>query len=263
MNFTFIDSGHTETNKNNPPFIFVHGFFMNNEMFKYQLEELKEKHRVVCINVRGFDKNTEKTEAFSLYDIVDDILSVADSLQMDKFVLGGMSMGGYISLRFSLSHSERLSGLILMATQADQDPPEIASSYMELCNGWQDPIIKENIISSLLPVFFGNNISEAETWRQVWLGHKPENIRNAMNAMLERDDILERVQMITTPTLIIHGARDTGISLEKAIQMHKMIAHSKLEVIPDANHALNITHAKEVNIAIKNWLQNTNIQNQL
>lgn len=78
---------------------------------------------------------------------------VADLLQLDKFVLGGMSMGGYISLRFALSHSERLSGLILMATQAEQDPPEIASSYMELCDGWQDPIIKENIISSLLPVF--------------------------------------------------------------------------------------------------------------
>lgn len=78
-----------------------------------------------------------------------------------------------------------------------------------------------------------------------------------MNAMLERDDISEKIQIITTPTLIIHGARDTGISLEKAIQMHKMIAHSKLEVIPDANHALNITHAKEVNITIKNWLQNT------
>ncbi|HFO4903653.1 TPA: alpha/beta fold hydrolase, partial [Escherichia coli] len=185
----------------------------------------------------------------------------ADSLQMDKFVLGGMSMGGYISLRFALSHSERLSGLILMATQAEQDPPEIASSYMELCNGWQDPFIKENIISSLLPVFFGNNVSEAETWRQVWLGHKPENIRNAMNAMLERDDISERIQIITTPTLIIHGANDLGIPLEKAIQMHKMIAHSKLEVIPDANHALNITHAKEVNIAIKNWLQITQPKN--
>ncbi|HAN4343689.1 TPA: alpha/beta hydrolase, partial [Escherichia coli] len=161
MKYSFADSGYTETNKNNPPVILVHGFFMNSDMFKYQLDELKEKHRFVCINVRGFDKNTEKTEAFSLYDIVDDILSVADSLQMDKFVLGGMSMGGYISLRFALSHSERLSGLILMATQAEQDPPEIASSYMELCNGWQDPIIKENIISLLLPIFFGNNVSEA------------------------------------------------------------------------------------------------------
>ncbi|WXO04237.1 alpha/beta hydrolase [Escherichia coli] len=153
MNFTFTDSGYTETNKNNPPIIFVHGFFMNNEMFKYQFDELKEKHRVVCINVRGFDAPSEKIEPFSLYDIVDDILNVADSLQLDKFILGGMSMGGYISLRFALSHSERLSGLILMATQAEQDPPEIASSYMELCNGWQDPIIKENIIASLLPVF--------------------------------------------------------------------------------------------------------------
>lgn len=62
--------------------------------------------------------------------------------------------------------------------------------------------------------FFGNDISEAETWRQVWLGHKPENIIKAMNAMLERDDISERIQIITIPTLIIHGANDMGIPLE-------------------------------------------------
>lgn len=77
--------------------------------------------------------------------------------------------------------------------------------------------------------------------------------------MLERDDISERIQIITIPTLIIHGANDMGIPLDKAIQMHRMIAHSKLEVIPDANHALNITHANEVNTAIKNWLQNNHI----
>ncbi|HFL9396004.1 TPA: alpha/beta fold hydrolase [Escherichia coli] len=260
MKYSYTDSGRNEANENNPPIIFVHGFFMNSKMFKYQLNELEEKHRVVCINVRGFDKNTEKTEQFSLYDIVDDILSIANSLQLDKFILGGMSMGGYVALRFALSYPERLSGLILMATQAEQDPPEIASSYMELCNGWQDPIIKENIISSLLPVFFGNNVSEAESWRQVWLGHHPENIRNAMNAMLERDDISDKVHTITTPTLILHGSSDTGIPPEKAIEMHKMIAHSELKIIPDANHALNITHAEEVNIIIRKWLQNKIIQ---
>ncbi|EFC6691054.1 alpha/beta hydrolase [Escherichia coli] len=255
MNFTFTDSGYTETNKNNPPIIFVHGFFMNNEMFKYQFDELKEKHRVVCINVRGFDAPSEKTEPFSLYDIVDDILNVADSLQLDKFILGGMSMGGYISLRFALSHPERLSGLILMATQVEQDPPEIASSYMELCNGWHNSLIKEEIISSLLPVFFGKNISEAEIWRQVWLRHKPENIKPAMNAMLERDDISDKVHTIKAPTLILHGSVDTGIPPEKALEMHKMIPHSELAIIPDANHALNVTHAKEVNTIIKKWLQ--------
>ncbi|HFO9470042.1 TPA: alpha/beta fold hydrolase, partial [Escherichia coli] len=246
--------------KNNPPVIFVHGFFMNNEMFKYQLDELKEKHRVVCINVRGFDKNTKETEAFSLYDIVDDILGVADSLQMDKFVLGGMSMGGYISLRFALSHPERLFGLILMATQAEQDPPEIASSYMELCNGWQDPVIKEEIISSLLPVFFGNNASEAAKWKQTWLRHKPENIRVAMHAMLERDDISDKVHTIRTPTLILHGSSDTGIPPERATSMHKMLGYSELKIISGAHHALNITHPNEVNIAIKNWLHKTKSQ---
>ncbi|WP_248688910.1 alpha/beta fold hydrolase [Escherichia coli] len=63
-------------------------------MFKYQFDELKEKHRVVCINVRGFDATSEKTEPFSLYDIVDDIVNVADSLQLDKFILGGCRWGG-------------------------------------------------------------------------------------------------------------------------------------------------------------------------
>ena len=144
-----------------------------------------------------------------------------------------------------------------MATQVEQDPPEIASSYMELCNGWHNSLIKEEIISSLLPVFFGKNISEAEIWRQVWLRHKPENIKPAMNAMLERDDISDKVHTIKAPTLILHGSVDTGIPPEKALEMHKMIPHSELAIIPDANHALNVTHAKEVNTIIKNGYKNT------
>ncbi|EJK1452719.1 alpha/beta hydrolase, partial [Escherichia coli] len=92
-------------------------------------------------------------------------------------------------------------------------------------------------------------------WRQVWLRHEPENIKLAMNAMLERDDISGKVHTIKTPTLILHGSGDTGIPLEKAFEMYKMIPHSELAVIPDANHALNVTHAKEVNTILKNWLQ--------
>lgn len=261
MKYQFTDSGYSEKNRLNPPIVLVHGFFMNSNMFTYQVDALKEKHRIICINVRGFDINTDQIEPYSLYDIVNDILKIADLLHLDKFILGGMSMGGYISLRFALSHPERLAGLILIATQAEQDPPDIASNYIELCNGWQVPTIKENIISSLLPIFFGNNKPEAEKWREIWLQHKSENIKLAMNAMLERDNISHKIHNIDTPTLIIHGSSDSGIPLEKAMKMQKMINHSKLEVIPDAHHALNITHANEVNRIINDWLTETTYSN--
>lgn len=141
MKYQFTDSGYSETNRLNPHRI-GSWLFMNSNMFTYQVDALKEKHRIICINVRGFDINTDQIEPYSLYDIVNDILKIADILHLDKFILGGMSMGGYISLRFALSHPERLAGLILIATQAEQDPPDIASNYIELCNGWQVPTIK-------------------------------------------------------------------------------------------------------------------------
>lgn len=76
MNINYIDSGELLNNSDKPVIIFVHGFFMDSRMFLSQFSEFSKKHRVVCVDVRGFGNNTVNIETFSLYDIVDDISKI-------------------------------------------------------------------------------------------------------------------------------------------------------------------------------------------
>lgn len=76
-----------------------------------------------------------------------------------------------------------------------------------------------------------------------------------MHAMLSRDDIMLQLREITIPVLIIHGEQDFGIPVEAALKLHDNLKYSRLIIIPEGKHAVNITHTNMVNHIIKTWLQ--------
>ncbi|EFH6995790.1 alpha/beta fold hydrolase [Escherichia coli] len=238
-----------------PPVIFIHGFFMDSRMFEKQVVYLQDKYRVICIDVRGFGGSSAVQSAFTLYDIVDDLIKIADHLNLSRFVICGMSMGGYIALRASIRYPERVCGLILIGSQAECDNKEIIQKYTDLSNNWEDINIRKNIIDQLLPVIVGDNEHEQHIWRVIWENHNTENIKNAMHAMLSRDDIMLQLREITIPVLIIHGEQDFGIPVEAALKLHDNLKYSRLIIIPEGKHAVNITHTNMVNHIIKTWLQ--------
>ncbi|MCZ5975674.1 alpha/beta hydrolase [Escherichia coli] len=88
----FTDMG-PDTGRGYPPLLFLHGFFMDSRMFEKQISVLKEKYRVICIDIRGFGGSKDHRGPFSLYDIAGDVIKVADHLNIRKFVIAGMSMG--------------------------------------------------------------------------------------------------------------------------------------------------------------------------
>ncbi|NEV43014.1 alpha/beta fold hydrolase [Escherichia coli] len=258
MNINYIDSGENLNNSDKPVVIFVHGFFMDSRMFLSQFSEISKKNRVICVDVRGFGKNSVNIETFSLYDIVDDISKIVKKSNIKKFILCGMSMGGYVALRMAISQFDELKGLILISTQYEQDTPDIITSYNELCDNWENPVTKETIINSLLPIFFGDCEKQSQEWKKIWLEHHPENIRKAMAAMINRDDINDKICKINVPTLIIHGENDVGIPSIKSQNLKNKIHNSELFLIPEGNHALPVTHPVVINRIITTWLHKNN-----
>lgn len=231
-----------------PVLVLLHGFFMDSRMFYRQHEAFADRFRVISVDLRGFGQTTRATGAVSLYDMIDDVLSVVDALGIERFYLGGMSMGGYLAQRMALKFPERVAGLILIATQAGRDNPETVAEYSQLVDNWGNEAVRSAIIDNLLPVIIGDNDAECAFWRPVWQAYRPEAIAVPMQAMLERDDI--DVTAITCPTLIVHGADDVGIPPSAAQQNHLDIRGSILMQIPGARHAVNLTHYEAVNAAM-------------
>ena len=249
----FTDMG-PDTGRGYPPLLFLHGFFMDSRMFEKQISVLKEKYRVICIDIRGFGGSTDHRGPFSLYDIAGDLIKVADHLNIRKFVIAGMSMGGYIALRICLKYPGRVNGLILMGSQVARDNEETVKNYLYLRDHWHDTGIREELVNRLLPVIIGEHCPDHEFWQKIWMSHSHESISHAMDAMLKRDDITHKVKSITVPALILHGEKDTGIPVSAACTSCNLLKYARFIEIPGGAHAFNIRHSSATNRAILSWL---------
>ena len=98
---SFEDSGGK-----GPVVILSHGFLMDHSMFDHQVEALKASYRVVTWDERGFG-GTPATGEFTYWDSANDVLGLMDHLGIQSAVIGGMSQGGFLSLRVALTAPER------------------------------------------------------------------------------------------------------------------------------------------------------------
>ena len=101
----FEDSGGSGA-----PIVFTHGFLMDRSMFAPQVEALRDRHRVVTWDQRGFGDTVYDDSPFTYWDSAADCIGLMDHLGIERAVVGGMSQGGFVTLRVALSAPERVRG---------------------------------------------------------------------------------------------------------------------------------------------------------
>ena len=110
--------------------ILSHGFLMDREMFVHQVDALAGEFRVITWDERGFGETESDGKPFTYWDSAKDCLGLLDHLDIDRAVLGGMSQGGFLSLRAALLAPERVRALVLIDTQAGVEDPERLPAYL-------------------------------------------------------------------------------------------------------------------------------------
>src|SRR5690349_485309 len=120
----YQDSGGTGL-----PVVLAHGLLMDHEMFAPQVAALRDRYRVVTWDERGHGLTETTPDDFSYWDSADDLRGLLDALGIERAVVGGMSQGGFLSLRFALDHPERTIGLVLIDTQAGLEDEEKLPQY--------------------------------------------------------------------------------------------------------------------------------------
>ena len=109
----FEDSGG-----DGPPIVLSHGFLMDREMFAPQVQALSPQFRVITWDERGFGETEFDGQPFTYWDSARDCLALLDHLGIERAVLGGMSQGGFLSLRAALLAPHRVRALVLIDTQS-------------------------------------------------------------------------------------------------------------------------------------------------
>ena len=240
------------------PVVLLHGFPFNRTLWREQIEVLKDSHRVVAPDLRGHGETSVATEPATMEEMARDVAALLDELRIDRPVLGGLSMGGYVALAFHRLFPRRVRALLLADTRAQADTEEVKRTREEtalraLAEGMAP------LADVMMPKLFAHTThmkhpEAVERVREMILATKPEGAAAALRGMAERRDQTTYLANILQPTLIVVGSEDQVTPPADAELMRREIRGSRLEVFDGAGHVSNIERPEEFNRALVSFL---------
>ena len=250
----YVDAGVSKA----APVVLIHGFPFSHEMWDPQIEALQKRFRVIAYDLRGHGKSGVRNGQYTLEFFVDDLLGLLDHLKIEKAVLCGLSMGGYIALRTIERNPERVKGLILADTQAKSDSNEaklkrtaaIKSVKAKGVNAYAGGFVKSVFATQT----FTDNKAAVEKIRRIIQGNSSLGICGALLALASRTDTTEALSGIKVPALILVGEHDALTPPSASQDMHSKIPNSEFHLIPNAAHMSNLESPEEFNKQILNFL---------
>jgi 3-oxoadipate enol-lactonase len=242
-----------DTGGDGPPVILAHGFLMDHEMFAPQVAALREDYRVVTWDERGFGLTEFDGQPFSYWDSAADCIGLLDHLGIDRAVVGGMSQGGFLSLRVALAAPERVRGLILLDTQAGVDDEETQAGNDAMNHVWLTAGPVPDLTQAIATIII-DDAAHNDAWIAKWEARPKEAFEEPYRCLSTRDDITDRLSEITCPAVIVHGIDDTAITMDRAEILADGLVGCPDVVQVAGAHAANLTNPEPVNAAILAFL---------
>jgi len=254
------------------PIVFLHGFPFDKTMWEKQIEFLKTSYRLIACDIRGFGKSKDEKSLLNMDLFVDDLIKFMDKLDIDKAVICGLSMGGFITLNAAKRFPDRFEALILCDTQCIADTPEIKEKRLKTIAKIEGEGVADFNEEFIKSVFHKDSLADkkelVEELRRVVFANSRHSIIQGLLALAIREDTCAILERIRIPTLIICGREDAVTPLEESEYLKEHVLGSTLKVIDDAGHVSNLEQPNEFNqylgeflinlseIHAENWMEN-------
>jgi len=233
------------------PVLLLHGFPFTSESFWPQLDSPPAGVRVICPDHRGFGGSELKPGVITMEAMAKDALALLDALKLDRAIVGGVSMGGYVAMALLRLDPARVKGLVL----ADTHPLADDAAGKEKREAVAKDVEKNGMAgyaASALPNLLA---PEAKPYVKARMQDLMKSVNPAATAaaargMAARSDSRELLSRYSGPALIVVGEKDAIAPPEKAREMQKLMPRSKLVVIPNAGHLANVEAPQEFNEAL-------------
>ena len=254
-----IEINYADSGGDGPAVVLSHGFLMDQSMFDAQVAALAPEYRVITWDARGHG-GTLAPGPFSYWDLARDVLALLDHLGIGRAVLGGMSQGGFVSLRAAMLMPERVRGLVLIDSQAGTELEANRPGYEQMHQLWLDqgPGPVQEVVAAII-LGPGRWDGWYAKWAEQYAQWAPSNLGQLtwpFRCLMDRDDITGRLGEIGCPALIVYGSEDAAIPVARAEDMRDGLAGpTTFAVIDGAPHASNVTHPDAVNAEILNFLR--------
>jgi 3-oxoadipate enol-lactonase len=240
------------------PLILLHAFPLNGRMFEPQMEALSGGRRVIAPDYPGFGRSPRTPAQPDVRYYAEGVRGLLDRLGLERVVLGGVSMGGYVAFGCMRLFPERVSGLILANTRPDADPKETRESRNNMARRVADEGV-EVLVELQMPRLLARDTLErneevVQKVRDMILESSPGGVVAALGAMRERPDSTPLLGEIEVPTLVIGGEEDGISSPEVMGAMAEKIPGSRHVTLPRAGHLSNLEALDGFNAALTEFL---------
>ncbi len=240
--------------------VLIHGFPLCRQMWLPQMTALADSGcRVICPDLPGFGESALHEGQISISTYADAVIGLLDDLGIEKAVVGGMSMGGYVLLDLAERYPDRLLGAMFLVTRAAAD----------------DAAGREKRTLLAAEVKSGNRLVVSDTFAQVLFAPEtpeknPElvaDVRQWMEsvsaagivggllAMRDRDDSVAKLAKFDLPSLVVGAEQDLAVPLEHSRVLADGLPNAELKVIPGAGHMANLEQSELFNAALIEFLR--------
>jgi pimeloyl-ACP methyl ester carboxylesterase len=237
-----------EVHGSGPALILTHGYSATSQMWAGQIAPLEPHFTVVTWDMRGHGQSDypQDQAQYSEEHTVADMAALLDAVGAREAVVGGLSLGGYMSLAFHRAHPERTRALLIV----DTGPGYKNDQARE---GWNRNAIAraERLETEGLP-----DTARASAEVRLARHRDATGLARAARGMLTQRDakVIENLPDIAVPAVVIVGANDTPF-LAASDYMAGKIPGAKKAVIPDAGHSANIDQPDAFNAALLDFLK--------
>ena len=236
-----------EVHGQGPALLLTHGYSATSQMWRGQIEALSKDHTLILWDMRGHGQSDypEDPAAYSEAATVADMAALLDAVGAPSAIVGGLSLGGYMSLAFNRVHPERVRALLIIDTGPGYRKDEARE-------GWNATSLKtaERYETEGLGRLASGSVEMRTSHHR-----NAEGLARAARGMLTQRDasVIDSLPTIAVPAIVVVGANDTPFLVASDYMAAKIPGAVKV-VIPDAGHAANIDQPEAFNTAILSFL---------
>ncbi|NUM47379.1 MAG: alpha/beta fold hydrolase [Anaerolineales bacterium] len=246
---TLLSNGITlyyETHGSGEPLVLINGLAYDLWMWHKMVPFLAEHFQVITFDNRGAGQSDAPKGPYSADMLADDLAGLLEGLGIPQAAIFGHSMGGFIAQAFALKYPEKVSKLILAATNfgGPRHAPITQEAMAVLMDISGDPAarLRRGIVVSCAPGFSEANADFVEEWINYRLAHplNPESYQAqlaiGLSLLAEPASFEKKLSAVQAPTLILFGEHDKVVPPANAQLLAQALPHAQIEILPNAGH---------------------------
>lgn len=240
--------------------VFSHGLLMDGTMFRSQVDALSPAYRCITYDHRGQGRSEVAKSGYDMDSLAGDAAALIRALGAAPCHFVGFSMGGFVGLRLAIRYPELLRSLVLIDTSASPEPAANRARYrlMVLIGRWLGFRL---VVGRVMRIMFGRTFladatrrAEQERWRRHFVDLDPIGHARAARAVIDREDVSDRLRKITMPTLILVGDEDVAAVPADAERLRAGIRGSQLVTVSGCGHSSPVERPDDVTAVLREFL---------